>query len=224
MAFMNVRLKRSGMTGFTVLTVVWFCSLFLISGAPSAQRPVGKAAAPKVENFRLLDHEGRSHELYREGEARAIVLFIGGNGCPIVRQSISTLKTLRERFGSQKVVFKMINANPQDDRASIAEEAKEFAIDFPILKDTTQLVCRSLGVTRTAEAIAIDTKTWTIFYRGAIDNRLDYGTQKARATKNYLVDALTKFLAGEKVSPSQTKVKGCAISFIRESAQKNELR
>ncbi len=172
-----------------------------------------------VENFRLTDHTGRSQELYRYADARAIVLCVGGNGCPIVRQSVSTLKDLRDHFGGQGVVFAMLNANPQDDPDSIAREAAEFEIPFPVLVDSAQVVARALHVTRTAEAIVIDPKTWTIIYRGAINDRLGYGTQKPKATKNYLADALARFLAGQKVSPAKTPVKGCAVTFASASGK-----
>jgi peroxiredoxin len=182
------------------------------TAASRSDKPIAKGSET-VENFRLTDHTGRSHELYRYAAARAIVLCVGGNGCPIVRQSVATLKELRDQFGGQGVVFAMLNANSQDDSDSIAKEAAEFEIPFPILVDSAQLVARSLHVTRTAEAIVIDPKTWTIIYRGAINDRLGYGNQKAKATENYLAAALTHFLAGQKVSPDKTPVKGCAVTF-----------
>ncbi len=172
-----------------------------------------KSPSDVVDNFRLLDHQGKSHELYRQAQAPVVVLIVGGNGCPIVRQSIGTIKALRDRFAEQKFVFWFLNANSQDDQVSIAAEAKEFGIEFPILMDAAQLVARSLKITRTAEAIAISTKDWKIFYRGAIDDRLGYATQKVKTTQPFLVDALENFLAGKKISPAATKVKGCAISF-----------
>lgn len=189
----------------------------LMASTGSALGKSGKterAVADVVENFRLLDHEGKSHELYRQTQAPAVVLVVAGNGCPIVRQSVGTLKALRERFADKKVIFWLLDSNSQDDQASIAEEAKEFGIDLPILMDKIQIVARSLKVTRTAEAIAISTKDWKVFYRGAIDDRLGYGTQKVQPPKTYLADALENFLAGKKVSPDRTTIKGCAISFV----------
>ena len=173
-----------------------------------------QASAGAVDNFRLLDHQGKSHELYRQTQAPVVVLVVAGNGCPIVRQSISTIKALRDRFADRKVVFWLLDANSQDDQASIVEEAREFGIDLPVLMDQTQIVARSLNTTRTAEAIAINTKDWKIFYRGAIDDRLGYGTQKVKPPKTFLADALENFLTGKKISPSHTPVKGCAISLV----------
>ena len=73
----------------------------------------------------------------------------------------------------------MLNSNLQDSREAIAAEAKEFGIDIPILMDSNQLVGEALGVTRTAEVFVINPKTWQVVYRGPLDDRADYGVQKA---------------------------------------------
>ena len=75
----------------------------------------------EVVNFRLMDQDGRSHEIYRHAEAPAVVLYMHGVGCPIVRQSLPHLKALRDEFAERGVVFLMVNANPQDKREDIAE-------------------------------------------------------------------------------------------------------
>jgi len=70
-----------------------------------------------------------------------------------------------------------------------------------------------VGATRTAEAFCIEPKSWTLFYRGAIDDRLGYGTEKQHASHAYLENALNSFLAGKKIKPARTEVKGCLIHF-----------
>jgi prevent-host-death family protein len=90
-----------------------------------ASEPLSPA---KVENFRLHDQSGRSHELYRQTDVRALVLFVTGNCCPIARHSVPALKKVREQFSGQEVLFWMLTANPQDDRASIRNEADQFQI------------------------------------------------------------------------------------------------
>lgn len=175
----------------------------------SSTRP----AVIKVDDFSAPDHEGKSRELYRQTEARAVVLVFTSTGCPIVQKSIPKLKALRDEFGTKGVVFWLINSNAQDDSTSIREEAGDFKIDLPILLDQFQVVARLLGATRTAEAVCIQTKSWTVFYRGAIDDQLGYGTEKRRASHAYLKNALTSFLAGEKIAPARTEVKGCRFQF-----------
>ena len=169
----------------------------------------------QVANFQLLDQNGVSRELYRQKLARAVVIFVTGNGCPIARQSLPALKEIEAEFGSQGIRLWMLNANTQDDVESVRKEADEFHNEFPILLDHGQWVAESLGITRTAEAIAINTKDWTVFYRGAVDDRLGYGTQKDKPEKTFLKTALQHFLAAEPVVEARSAVKGCAINFAQ---------
>jgi peroxiredoxin len=173
----------------------------------------GNGTKVKVENFVLLDQHGHAHELYYYSDAKAVVLYVHGNGCPIARNQIPTLKAIRNDFAKQNVAFLMLNANPQDNRENIAREAQQFDIDFPILVDEVQLVSQSLGIDRTCETIVIDPRNWTILYRGPIDDRLNYESQKKEASQEYLKEALTAHLDGKQVNIDAPAVKGCKISF-----------
>jgi hypothetical protein len=195
----------------------WAALLLVPAFAPAADAPAEReprqTRAREVINFSLLDYQGRHHEL-RRTDAKAVVLFTAGNGCPIVRQSINPLRSLRGKFAKEGVVFWMLNASPQDDRESVAGEARSFnAGSIPVLMDEHQFVARSLGVTRTAEAIAISTKDWTIFYRGAVDDQSTEGAKKPQVVEKLLERALTEFLAGQQVTLAKTPVPGRLIKF-----------
>ncbi len=184
----------------------------LALGALLLGSALGAGEDARVDNFALLDHRGRFHELYSESRAAAVVVFIQGNGCPIARNAVPALEKLRQEFESRGVTFWMLNANSQDDRESVAAEAKQYGFAIPVLIDETQLVAESLGVTRTAEAILIDPKTWRIVYRGPIDDRLSYETQRP-ARDHYLRDALAAHLDGRPVTVPTRDAAGCLILF-----------
>ena len=168
----------------------------------------------KIEDFHLLDQEGRSHFLHRQTKGKAVVLIATANGCPVMKEAASRIKALNDRFASQGVTFWMVDSNPQDDRASIGKEAKSLGIDLPILSDSIQLVASEVGFAQTCEAVCINTADWTVVYHGAIDDQLGDAT-KSKPSKNYLASALTSFLAGKKASPNRTVAKGTAISFAQ---------
>jgi peroxiredoxin len=167
-----------------------------------------------VDNFRLLDQAGASHELRYLSDAKAIVLMVHGIGCPIVRQSLPALADVRKQFAAQGVEVLLINSNPQDDRAALLQEAKEFGIDLPILQDEAQLVGESLGVTRTAEVFVIDPRTWKLAYRGPIDDRLSLGAQKPAALNHYLAAALTAVVSGKPVEIKEVEAVGCVVNLL----------
>ena len=178
--------------------------------------PPGAAAlAPgeRVENFRLFDADGASHELYRLKDKKAIAVLVQGNGCPIVRNAMPRFAELRELFERQGVAFLGLNANLQDQRASIAAEIEEFGWDLPILDDDTQLVGEALGLVRTGEVFVVDPSDWTIAYHGLLDDRLSYENQKRDAKHHYLRDALAAMVDGKPVATPSTRAIGCLINF-----------
>ncbi|MCF6285106.1 MAG: redoxin domain-containing protein [Candidatus Hydrogenedentes bacterium] len=185
--------------------------------ADDAKDDASVTTVTQVENFRLLDQAGRSIELYRAIDAPAVVLYIHGIGCPIVRRSAPELNRLHKKYGEQGVVFYMLNANSQDSRADLAEEAEEFGWTIPILKDPTQRIVHAMGSRRTAEALVLDPKSdWKILYRGPLDDRFDYGTQKSGATHRWVEEVLDAQLSGKAIKPHQEKTKGCLIGFLDE--------
>ena len=172
-----------------------------------------RAAPAEVSNFALFDQRGRMHEL-RRSNANAVVLFFTMNGCPVARQSASKLNKLREAYAERGVEVFMVNSSTGDDRASIVKEMRELRAPFlPVLKDDTQGLARHLGAKRTGEIVAISTKDWTVFYRGAIDDQMVEGAQKPAPTERYLESALTEFLAGQPITIAKTVARGCVISF-----------
>ena len=174
------------------------------------------SAPTEAADFALLDQHGELHRLHyysKDANTRAIVLFVQGNGCPLVRKQVPELKRLRSAFASQGVKFWMINANPQDTRAEIAAESAEFEMDFPVLKDESQIVARTLEIRRTAEVLVIDPANWQIRYRGAVDDRFSYGSRKSEAEHSWLKNSLEALLAGNPVNTTETRAAGCAITF-----------
>lgn len=163
-----------------------------------------------AQNFRLIDHLGRSRELYYHTN-RGIVLIFTGNGCLKAQEMVATIKSLRDQFGSQGILFWMIDSNSEDNRSNIVAEANALGINLPILHDSAQLVARAYNATATPEAFGIDTATWTIFYQGAIDDR--NGATTDPTTQHYLADALTNFLAGRPAIVTQAAPEGCDITL-----------
>jgi hypothetical protein len=182
---------------------------------------LGSAAAGSdkpaiVQNFALLDQQGSFHELdylCKSPGVKAIALFIQGNDCPLVQKRVPELKRLRQIYQPQGVRFVMLNANLQDSRADIVEEAAEFDIDFPILKDSSQVIAKMLDITRTAEMLLIRAVDCSLIYRGAIDDRLSYQTEKPEASEHYFLDAVDAFLKGKPIAKTKTAAPGCKVTL-----------
>jgi len=153
----------------------------------------------EVPNFALLDQNGDFHELYYYGDKKAVVLYTQGNGCSTVHQDMPALRAIRTAFKGKDVQFLMLNASPKQDRESIVAEAKEYDIEFPILKDKTQLASEALQIHRTGEVFVLDPETWSIAYRGTVDN---------------LETALEAQLKGELLAENYVAGNGSAIKLL----------
>ena len=73
----------------------------------------GAPAAPeiKVEDFELLDHKGRWHDLHRQSGSKAIVLISTANGCPAVKEAVRPSPSVRHRpFRPRSLVPKSLES------------------------------------------------------------------------------------------------------------------
>jgi peroxiredoxin len=181
------------------------------------------APGSKVPDFRLTDHRGQQHRLYDMSGEKAIVIMIQGNGCPIVRQALPLLQEVRDRYRDQGVKFLLLNSNLQDNTESIAKEAEEFRIAFPILVDQQQRIGETLGVERTSEVFVIEPRTWKLVYRGPMDDRLHYERQRP-PTKLYLTDALDAVIAGQPVAVTSADGVGCIVNFPERAKRQRARR
>jgi peroxiredoxin len=175
-----------------------------------------------VDDFACLDHTGAFQRLSRHADARFVVLYVYADDCPIVRQNASELSALAAAFEPRGVRFLGLDPAPQDGRESVAAHAAELGLAFPILMDETQCVAEMLGLTRTGEALVVETKEWELRWRGPLDDRLEYGAQKPAAKRRYLGEALAALLDGGAPPADAPAPKGCAITYL-EPREKHEV-
>lgn len=165
-----------------------------------------------VNDFALIDYTGKLHQLTRKINSRFVVLYSYCIGCPIARKNIPALRNLKKHYAKKDVDFYYIDPAQQDTREMIAEETKKYDLPFPVLLDDTQEITRQLKINRTGEAIVIDTKrNFKIVYRGPVDDKQSYGTEKVRASKEHLKNALDSLLKNKKVKTPYLRSLGCAL-------------
>jgi hypothetical protein len=158
-----------------------------------------------VDNFRLTDQQGASHELYYLSDMKAVVLLAQGNGCEASQKAATALEALRTKYEPQGVTFLLLNSNlPRTDnsREAVAKQAQQQGIGMPILMDETQLIGESLGFTRNGEVLIASPQGWKVTYRGGVNSN-----------GNNVAEALDAMLAGKAVPSAATKVAGCAIDM-----------
>ena len=188
-------------------------SLLLLTIVTPSLATTGDKKPLVADNFVLIDHLGKAHELYYHRDASAVVIVSQGNGCQIVRSNLEDLRAIRADYAGKGVEILMLNANSQDTPAAIVAEAEKWNIDFPVMKDRTQIVASSLELLRTGEALVIDPKSWQVVYRGPISDRVHFERQKNEASETYVRDTLDALIAGKTVTPSTVTAPGCIINY-----------
>ncbi|HBR54037.1 MAG TPA: hypothetical protein DEA82_07545 [Flavobacteriaceae bacterium] len=176
----------------------------------------------RKNDYALYDSEGKMHRFSRYNNKKGIVLFVQGNGCPIVRNALTDFHAIVEAY-QEDFQFFMINSNIQDDAAEITEEANAFKFQVPVLVDNAQLLADELDITITAEAIVLHPTSRAVLYRGPLNNRIDYETQKNKATATYLSDALTAIQNGETAVSHQEVTRGCTVTRLSKLQDEDSL-
>jgi peroxiredoxin len=167
----------------------------------------------KIKNFKLTDQNGKSWELYKMTDAKAIVLTMHTKGCPIGQQLMPDFKDLQAKYEAKGVRFLMLNSNTYDTPKMIKEETTSFGSTIPVLKDTDQSVGEPLGVERATETLVIEPGTWKVLFQGPINDRVTYGRARAKADKQYVGGVVDAMLAGKAVTPSFVAPEGCILVF-----------
>lgn len=176
---------------------VWSAVVALVAGV--AALVVGPAhAAQTVDNFRLADQNLIARELYRFGDAKAVVLVAYASGDAQLRKDAPALAALKRDYAGKGVEMLAVASRLGEKREAVKKDAAAIGFDAPILFDYQQLVGEQLGVTRAAEVFVVDPKSWQVVYRGP--------TAGARAAVDGLV-------AGRPAAFTKVAAKGGAIAF-----------
>ncbi len=196
------------------LSVNFLVYLVLFLLATSCKNEPTAVPDSRKNDFALYDANGGFHRFSTYNNKKAIVLWVQGNGCPIVRNGLTDFNAIVESYSAKGFQFFMINSNIQDDRAEIISEAKEFNFITPVLVDNGQLLADAMDITSTAEAIVLHPTTREILYRGPVNNRLDYEVQKDIASETYLQDALDAILTEKPIRTKKEITRGCTVTRL----------
>lgn len=185
----------------------------------SKPEPIADA---RKNDYALYDERGDFHRLSYYNDSKAIVLFVQGNGCPIVRNVLTDFHSVVADYSEKGVTFFMINSNIQDDREKIRAEATEFSFEVPVLEDSAQLIADELDITITAEAIVLDPSTREVLYRGPINDRLDYEAQKNEPENRFLREALDAILSGSAPQSREKMTRGCTVTRLSKLEEQQD--
>lgn len=165
-------------------------------------------ASERVANFALLDHEGSYHQLRKYGDSKAVVIISMSSFCEQSIDSLHKYRLLQTTWENQDVAFLALNSTPEKSLEDSRLLDQRYAIDMPILVDSSQLVAELLGIRNSGEILVIDPQRFRVLYRGGLDS--------ADEATNFLAQTLSSAVNDDRDALTETVVanaSGCAISF-----------
>ena len=177
--------------------------------ARAADRPKIGAEIP---NLRFKDIRYLNRSLSDVGENKLTVLVFTNTTCPLVQKYWPKLKRLDAAYRGQGVQFVSINISSGDEISEIAQQAIDFGVEFPFVKDIDGSCATATGVQRTPEVVILDAKRM-LRYRGRIDDQYRPGGARPEVGSDDLKLAIDELLAGRELKTAETSVDGCLITL-----------
>jgi hypothetical protein len=183
----------------------------LLVAAPAVASEPDIPIGAKVANLTFKDIRYLSRSLDDFPKAKAFVLVFTDTGCPLAQRYLPTLKQLDADYRGQGVAVLAVNVGAGDSIPAMAAMAVRHDCEFPFVKDFDAACARTLGVTRTPEAVVLDADR-RLRYRGRIDDQYRPGGARPAPTRHDLREAIDAVLAGKEVAVPTTPVDGCPIT------------
>jgi mono/diheme cytochrome c family protein len=186
-------------TGLAAAAVAMIAGVAGVQDVARATPEVSAAIRLTVQDFQLPDQTYFGRQLYRLGDAKAVVLISYASGDATVRRDAAAWMALKTAYAGKGVEFLALASRLGETRERVIPDAKAAGLEMPILFDAQQLVGEQLDVTRAAEVIVIDPRTWRVAWRGPV---------AAGAA-----DAIAALSAGQPVTVASRPALGGGIAF-----------
>ena len=176
------------------------------------------AKAPMI-NKKMKSVNGTEQTLEKLKKDSGLLVIFTCNTCPFVvgREGKSQgwggrYNTLFKQAFNMGIGMVLINSNEakrggDDSMEAMRLHAKKNRYRTPYLEDTNHELADAFGAKTTPQVFLFD-KKMTLAYKGAIDDNVHNAEE---VKQNYLVNAMSKMVKGEKVDPATTKPLGCSI-------------
>jgi hypothetical protein len=159
-----------------------------------------------ASNFRLLDQQGTSYDLFYHAHLDAIVVLAAGTNIAEVGSIAPILDEVTKSY-SNRVQTWILLSDPTPVRSNILAQAKTLKINYPVLSDVAGIAARSIGLTRAGEIAVIRPPTFSIPYRGLVS-----GPGHLTAASSYLAQAVAAAVADQSPTFRRTVGEGSLLN------------
>lgn len=173
----------------------------------------------KAPDFSLVDQNGKTHKL-SDFKGKYVVLEWFNYECPFVKKHYSegNMQKLQKEYTGKNVVWLSVVSSAKGKQGHLtAEQAKakykELGMSSTaILLDESGLTGKAYGAKVTPHMYVVNPEG-ALVYNGAIDNNDSSDSKDIATSTNYVAEALTASLKGEKIKMAQSKPYGCGVKY-----------
>jgi len=193
-------------------------TLGLLNNDPAPKpAPVGYAVGDVVNNFSLMNVDGKNVSLTDYKDEEGVIVVFTCNHCPYAKAYETRIMELDAKYAALNYPVIAINPNdpakePDDSPENMKKRAKDMNYSFPYLFDETQQVAKDFGATRTPHTFLLQKVDgqFKVAYIGAIDDNTD---DASKVENKFVEDAIASLKKGEKPAVNFTKAIGCTIKW-----------
>lgn len=139
-----------------------------------------------------------------------VVLAMTSSGCPVSQKYGPRVAAMEREFAARGVAFVHVNTVAAESDAEIREQIKEAGFRGTYAPDRDRALARVLSPRTTSEAYVFDS-TWTLRYRGAIDDQFGVGVALQSPRRHFLRDAIEAVLKKGTPTVAATWAPGCLV-------------
>ncbi len=162
--------------------------------------------------------DGKLHSLADLADREVVVVIFTCASCPTATDYEPRIMQLIEQFAGKSVAVVPICVNQikQDKLDALKERVEKQKLTFHYLHDESQQIAKDYGAIFTPEFFVLN-KDRQIVYMGAFDD----ATNPADVKHQWVTDAVTAALAGEKPATTETIARGCRVRYARDRRKAN---
>lgn len=171
--------------------------------------PLGVGRVHSLPAFTSIDGVRADAESVMRGKS-VVVLAMTSSGCPVSQKYGPRMAAIEREYAPRGVGFVHVNTVAAESDAEIREQIKDAGFRGMYAPDRDRALARVLRPRTTSEVYVFDA-TWTLRYRGALDDQFGVGVALESPRRHFLRDAINAVLQKQTPMVAATWAPGCLV-------------
>ena len=200
---------------YNLLFLMCFVTNFFFISSVNASPSLGTPAP----QFKDIDSNGNEVSL-SDFQGKIVILEWTNHDCPYVRRQYMTgnMQMVQVKAKDMGVVWISIISSAPGTQGHVNRRqankltASRKALPSHVVMDPSGVIGKLYGARTTPHMYIVDTKG-ILVYKGAIDDKPTSWGKIDAGTKNYVLDALSELMAGNRITHAATQPYGCSVKY-----------